>query len=106
MYYIDKTIYYYLILFATLLFTFSFIPIVFEVIEQKITSNLPYISLIFMFVSFLIFLFITIHRGYYVHILLYFIALTGISIILFLKRTYDSNNIMIEKTINNYIIQS
>ncbi len=32
---VDKTIYYYLILFATFLFTVSFIPILFEIIQQN-----------------------------------------------------------------------
>lgn len=87
---IDKTIYYYFILFATLLFCFSFIPIVFAIIQQKITSNIPYISLICMMISFLIFLFITINRKYYFHLLLYLIALISISIIFFLKKKYDN----------------
>ena len=69
----NKNIYYYLILFATLLITFSLIPIVFEIIEQKITSNIPYVSLICMLISFLIYLFITIHRKYYIHVFFYLI---------------------------------
>jgi uncharacterized protein with PQ loop repeat len=71
---VNKTIYYYLILFAIFLLTFSFVPIVFEIINQKITSNIPYVSLIFMIISFLIFLFITIDRKYYIHIFFYMIS--------------------------------
>lgn len=97
---VNKTIYYYLILFATFLLTFSFIPIVFEIINQKITSNIPYVSLIFMMISFLIFLFITIDRKYYIHIFFYLISLISISIILFLKRNYDKNNMAVKKIIN------
>ena len=92
---VDKSIYYYLILFATFLFSFSFIPIVFEIIEQKLTSNIPYVSLICMIIAFLIYLFITINRKYYVHIFFYLIGLISVSIILFLKRSYDKNNIKI-----------
>jgi uncharacterized protein with PQ loop repeat len=101
--YVDKTIYYYLILFATFLFTISFIPIVFEIIQQKITSNIPYISLICMILAFLIYLFITISRQYYFHVLFYSISLISISIIFLLKRKYDENNITIKKDITKII---
>ena len=104
MFIINKTICYYAILFATFLFTFSFIPIVFEVIQQRITSNIPYISLICMILAFLIYLFIVINREYYLHILFYFIGLTSVCIIYFLKINYDKNNIRIEKTINEIIM--
>lgn len=92
---VDKSIYYYLILFATFLFSFSFIPIIFEIIEQKLTSNIPYISLVCMIIAFLIYLFITINRKYYIHIFFYLIGLISVSTILFLKRKYDKNNIQI-----------
>lgn len=91
----NKNIYYYLILFATLLITFSLIPIVFEIIKQKIISNIPYVSLICMLISFLIYLFITIHRKYYIHVFFYLIGFICASIILFLKKRFDGNNINI-----------
>lgn len=87
---IDKSIYYYLILFATFLFSFAFIPLVFEIIQQKITINIPYITLICMFISFIIYLFITINRQYYSHIFFYLIGLICVSLIIFLKRKYDN----------------
>lgn len=87
---IDKSIYYYLILFATFLFSFSFIPLVFEIIQKKITINIPYITLICMFISFIIYLFITINRQYYSHIFFYLIGLICVSLIIFLKRKYDN----------------
>ena len=90
---INKTIYYYLILFAIFLFSFAFIPLVFEIIQQKITINIPYISLICMLLAFLIYLFITINRGYYIHIFFYLIGLVSILLILFLKQKFDKNNI-------------
>lgn len=93
----DKTVYYYVILFATFLFSFSFIPILFEIIQQRITSNIPYISLICMIISFLIYLFIAIDRKYYIHLFFYLIGLICVSIILFLKKKYDKNNIIITK---------
>lgn len=100
---VDKTFYYYLILFATFLFTVSFIPIVFEVIQQKITSNIPYISIICMMVSFLIYLFITINREYYFHLFFYSIGLISVSIIFLLKKKYDKNNIKLQSNITKII---
>jgi uncharacterized protein with PQ loop repeat len=88
---VNKTFYYYLISFAIFMLIFSFIPLVLEIIQKKITSNIPYITLICMLISFLIFLFITISRQYYIHIFLYLIALISISIIIFLKRNYEYN---------------
>jgi uncharacterized protein with PQ loop repeat len=87
---IDKSIYYYLILFATFLFSFAFIPLVFEIIQKKITINIPYISLLCMFISFIIYLFITINRQYYSHIFFYLVGLICVSLIIFLKRKYDN----------------
>jgi uncharacterized protein with PQ loop repeat len=87
------SIYYYLIMFATLLFTFSFVPIVFEILQQKITSNIPYISLFSLLISLLIFLFITIIKSYYIHSLFYSIGLLSVIIICFLKKSYDSKSI-------------
>lgn len=89
------SIYYYLIMFATLLFSFSFIPIVFEVLQQKITSNIPYISLFALLISFLIFLFIGIIKEYYIHTIFYCIGLLSIIILCFLKKTYDIKSIKV-----------
>ena len=93
---INKTVYYYLILFAIFLFSFSFIPILYEIMQQKITSNIPYISLIFLIISYLIFIFITIQREYYVHLFFYSIGIISIITILFLKKSYDYNNITLK----------
>jgi uncharacterized membrane protein len=93
---VNKTIYYYFILFAIFLFSFSFIPIVYEIIQQKITSNIPYISLIPLILSYLIFIFITLQREYYTHLFFYLIGLICTMIILFLKKGYDQNNIMLK----------
>jgi uncharacterized protein with PQ loop repeat len=100
---IDKSYYYYIILFATFLFTFSYIPIVFQIIQQKKSSNIPYLSLIAMSIAFILFLFITISRRYYVHLFFYLVGLISVSIIIFYKRYYENsdhhiipNNIMKE----------
>ena len=92
----DKSIYYYLILFATFIFAFSLIPIVFQIMQQKITSNIPYVSLICIIIGFLIYLYIAISRFYIVHIFIYTLGLLCVSIILFLKTKFDNNNISIQ----------
>ena len=89
------SIYYYLIMFATLLFTFSFVPMVFEILQQKITSNIPYISLFSLLISLLIFLFIAIIKSYYIHSIFYSIGLLSVIIICFLKKSYDSKSIKV-----------
>jgi len=89
------SIYYYLIMFATLLFTFSFIPMVFEILQQKITSNIPYISLFSLLISLLIFLFISIIKEYYIHSIFYSIGLLSVIILCFLKKSYDDKSIKV-----------
>ena len=93
---VHKSIYYYLILFATFIFAFSLIPIVFQIMQQKITSNIPYVSLICIIIGFLIYLYIAISRFYIVHIFIYTLGLLCVSIILFLKTKFDNNNISIQ----------
>ena len=90
---IDKTVYYYIILFSALLFCFSFVPLLFEIIQQKITSNIPYSTLILLITSFLILIYVCILKSYYVHLFIYLIGVIPISIILSLKIKFDKNNI-------------
>jgi uncharacterized protein with PQ loop repeat len=92
---INKTFYYYLILFSIFLISFSFIPLTFEILQQKLTSNIPYSTLICLIIAFLIFLFISINRQYYIHIFFYSIGLICISLILYLKTQYNNNNILL-----------
>ena len=90
--YVDKTIYYYLILFAIFLTSFSFIPIIFEVMQQKLISNIPYVTIILILLTFLIYTFIAIVKKYYIHLFFYFIGLISISILLYLKIIYNNSN--------------
>ena len=87
---IEKTIYYYLILFAIFISSISYIPFTYYIIQEKYTGHIPYIFLIGMFISYSIYLFITIDRLYYIHIALYMIPLICLSILLFIKRKYDN----------------
>ena len=86
-----NNIYYYMILFAIFLSSFSLIPIVVEIIQQRLTINIPYISLICMFISFIIYIFISINRHYYTHLFFYLVGLICVSIIIFFKFKYDKN---------------
>lgn len=100
---VNKSIYYYLILFATFLFTFALIPLLFQIIQLKMTINIPYISLIFFMIAYIIYLYIAVTRGYYIHIFFYLTGFLIITFIIFLKSMYDKNNILVNKNIiNNY----
>lgn len=85
---VDKTIYYYLILFAIFLFTFALIPLVFEIIQQKITSNIPYITLYCFLIGFLIYLYIAIDRQYLFHMFFYIVGIFSVIIIIFIKNNH------------------
>ena len=63
--------FYKLIVFATIISISSLVPILYEIIQQKITSNIPYISLIFISIAFLIFMYISLLKGYYLHLFFY-----------------------------------
>ena len=91
MVFVDKTIYYYLILFSTFLFTFAFIPLVFEIIQQKITSNIPYITLYCFLLAFLIYLYIAIDRQYLFHMFFYIVGIFSIIIIIFIKNNHQNS---------------
>jgi len=97
---INTSIYYYLIMFSTLLFVYAFIPIVFEILQKKVTFNIPYISLFSLLISFLILLFIGLIKEYYIHSIFYCIGLLSIIIIMFLKKSYDNNSNIKKITFN------
>ncbi len=101
---VSMTVYYYILLLANMLIVLALVPITFEIIQQKITSNIPYSSLIFMIIAFLIYLFVSINRLYPFHIFIYFIGLLTVSTILFLKRNYDINKIKEIVIDKNYIV--
>jgi hypothetical protein len=93
--------FYKLIVFATIISISSLVPILYEIIQQKITSNIPYISLIFISIAFLIFMYISVLKGYYLHLFFYSFGLLCTLLIIYFKRKYDRNNITINKNISN-----
>jgi hypothetical protein len=105
---IDKKKIYYesnLIVGATFLFNFALIPLLFEVLQQKNMTNIPYLTLICLLISQILLLFIVFYRNYYYHVFIYLIGFICISSLLFLKPKYDSTNIqVINKNIYNKFI--
>lgn len=90
----NKLFFYYLILFATFLVSISFIPIIYDILSTSNMTNIPYSSLILMVLAFLIFLYYSIEKRYYIHIALYFLGFVSISFIMFLKfnnKNYNKN---------------
>ena len=85
--------YYYLIMIATFLAAFSFIPILFKIQQLQISNNIPYVSLIGFLISYILLLFIVIMKKYYIHTFIYLVGIICIIMIIFLKRLYDTNNI-------------
>jgi len=81
---------YYLILISNFLFSIAFIPMIYEVLNTKITINIPYLTLIPLFIAFLFLLFVSVVKKYWIHVFIYFIGLFSISIILFLKKDFDA----------------
>lgn len=100
---IDKTLFYYLILGATFLMNFAFVPLLFEVMQQKTTSNIPYLTLICFLIAQLLFLFVVFYRNYYFHIFIYLIGFVCVSSLLFLKHFMDNKNIHVIKKYENEI---
>jgi uncharacterized protein with PQ loop repeat len=99
----NHSFYYYILLFATFILTFSFVPLLFEIIKTKITINIPYSSLLLALLSLTIFMFVSISKKYYFHLLFYIIGFISLFIIAFFKKTYDKKiqNILMNQPIQN-----
>jgi len=102
---VNKTTVYYIIVCATFLSNFALVPLLFEILQQKTMTNIPYLTLICVFISQLLLLFIVLYRNYYYHAFIYFVGFICISSLLFLKSKFNNNNVeVIKKTIYNKII--
>ena len=99
---VNKTTIYYIIVASIFLINFSYIPLLLEILQQKNTSNIPYITLIGILISQLLLLFIVCYRAYYYHIFIYLVGFICICTILFLKPSYDKNNIQV---VNKYVYE-
>ena len=85
----NGSFYYYILLFATFLITFSFVPLLFEIVKTKIAINIPYSSLLLALFSLSIFMFVSLSKKYYFHLLFYLIGFISLFIVIFLKKSYD-----------------
>ena len=94
------------ILFANFLFCAALIPFIFETIQQKYTSNIPYLTLAFLLVAYVILFIISVMRKYLMHCIIYFIGIVCALIMLSLKVNYDKNKVFIQKTMNPWMMTS
>lgn len=102
---VDKTTVYYLIVTATFLLNIAFIPLLLEVLQHRNMSNIPYLTLVCILLSQILFLFVVLFRSYYYHVFIYLIGFICISALLFLKPMYDDKNThVINKNIYNKFI--
>jgi len=94
---VDKSTIYYLIIGATFLLNFAFIPLLFEVLQTRQMSNIPYITLFCFLIAQALFLFVVFFRAYHLHIMIYLVGFVCVSALLFLKYFYDDKNIHVIK---------
>ena len=83
-----------------MLFVFSFIPLLLEIVQQRVTSNIPYTTLILLLLSFIIYVTVCFLKKNYVHVLVYTIAIIAIGILLHFKQKFDKENnlVIVEKS--------
>ena len=84
-------IYFYSIMFATLLYCFSYIPMMGEVIQHKRTHNLPYATFFLTLCSSMIFIMVCLSKGYYVHFIFFLVLFTCSLIVILFKLKYEHN---------------
>ena len=90
--------YYYILFFASFLVVFSLVPLVFEIEQEKLTSNIPYTTLSLLLLAFLSYLFVSLAKGYIAHSLLYLVGVITVAILLFQKKKFNKNNVtLLEK---------
>ena len=93
----SKNLSYYILLFSMFILNFSLIPLLFEILEQRLTSNIPYITLISFWLVLVIYLFRAILKEYYIYSLFLMVGIITLSIIIYLKTIYDKNNTFINE---------
>ncbi len=82
--------YYYLILIAIFLTTCGYAALLRHVYEVKNADCIPYLTLLPILVSLVIFLFIAFVRKYPIHLMLYLVSIVAIMGILNMKRNVTS----------------
>jgi hypothetical protein len=69
----------------------NFIPLLLNIIKNKYTNNIPYLTLGFSLTSSLILSYICISNKYYIQLFLIFINIVVVTLIIFLKIYYDKS---------------
>jgi uncharacterized protein with PQ loop repeat len=77
--------YYYSVLLTILLQSFAFIPLIAEVYKTGYSANIPFSTLLMLFLAALLLLIVAIYRGYYTHIIIFLVYFASIAYLLMLK---------------------
>tara|TARA_Y200000002_G_scaffold370788_2_gene366713 strand:- start:277 stop:603 length:327 start_codon:yes stop_codon:yes gene_type:complete len=102
---VDKTTMYYIIVAATFLLNFAYVPLLLEVLQQRNLNNIPYLTIILILISQILLLFVVFYRSYYYHVFIYLVGFVCVAALLFLKPIYqDKNTQVINKNIYNQFI--
>ncbi len=75
-----------ILIIAFLLQTFSYIPLAYCVYMSKNVNNIPYATLISLFISNIMFILVSLLNGFYYHSILFIIGGIVISWILYMKK--------------------
>ena len=75
-----------ILIIAFILQIFSYMPLSYCVFMSKNVNNIPYSTLISLFISNILFIFVTLLNGFYYHSLLFIIGGLVISWILYVKK--------------------
>ena len=86
----NSNLIYYSILLATILKSFSYIPLIYSIENTNISQNIPYNMLYMDFLAAIILLVISFQRNFLFHVFLFIIYLLSILVIFYKK--YNSNN--------------
>ena len=81
----SNNFYYYSVLLTILLQSFAYIPLIIHVNETGDTSDLPYATLLMLFLAATILLVVALYRGYITHVLVFLVYFGSLAYLLTLK---------------------
>ena len=86
----NHNIFYYLIMFSTMLYCFSYVPVVTNLLDdKKLTALFPYSTLLLTLLSCFIMLSISLFKKFFVHFIYFLVLFISVSIVLFYKLKYE-----------------
>ena len=86
----SNLVYYYSVMIGLFLWVFSYIPLAANVIKNRRTNNLPYITYFLSLIASMIFILICVSKRYYIHFILFLILLLCNIVILYYKTKYNN----------------